>query len=465
MWIKKMRKKLYGTLVLRMLAALILSVFIFAGLVNLGQELIFSSDLNIQTDITNNKFLLSSVNALADDTQEEMLDKGMTFYEADRKVHGRRDIDVLIGDSAAYDYFYGLMLDRGHKDHSEDEEPLSLIQGKTKGGLVYYTYMDAILYEISDGKEDGYALITLSGGGALRFFGTLLSMIVSISFFFILSIQFIKPIIVYIKELEGGIQSMASGNLAYRVPVRGDHELAKLADSINKMGQEIQDKTEHEKMIDQNQRTLITNISHDLRTPLTSMIGYVDLIESHSQEAQVVDYAGVAKKNALRLENLINDLFLYTKLTSDDVTYDLVKVDLSLIIRQMLEMRTRSISLNYSPDSYQALVDVDKFHRLMDNLLSNAEKHGLDQEPIHIDLMRVQDQVVIEVTNKTKEDLRNQEAFLLDRLYVGNQERKEGSSGLGLSIAHELVERMDGSIQVKVDKDNFKVVIQFNHLL
>lgn len=456
MLIKPMRKKLYASLVVRMLGALLISVLCFIGITSIGERVFLHGDFESKTVLEKDGLIHKNLNTLADDIQELILDKDLSFGQADAKARERREVDVHIASAGALDYFYERIY--------EGQAHVQVESGKSQGGLSYELYPKSILYEITDGETKGYMLFSMGRGGRFAFFGNFFAMLMSIIVFFLLSLKFIKPTLAYIKLIEGGIQSMAGGNLNVKVPIKGDHELSNLAKSINTMADEILKKTEHEKMIDQNQRTLITNISHDLRTPLTSMIGYVDLIEKKTGDPEVKTYSEVAKKNALRLEKLIDDLFLYTKITSQDVQYKLVKVDINRMIKQMLELRKRSIDFETDHTSLHCLLDIDKFHRVMDNLIANAERHGLDQGYITIKTSLHQGEVVIVISNQTHEDLRDKEDFLLDRLYVANAERKEGSSGLGLSIAQELTEAMDGKISLEAHGHTFSVSLEFNHL-
>jgi len=445
----KWTKSLHLTLILRMFIALLISMLIFLILA-LFSEAAIDGSLNREKIRQ-----IAAIEAEADRIQQNILANGLTIEEAEEVEWEVQGMNIVIGDAQSERYLKPLFFD-GRNNVREFENGLSPM------GLNYVSHENVFLFGITDGTEQGNLLIRSVSDAAITYILVIISAIVGIACFFLLSLRLLRPIFDYIQTIEQGVMTIASGDLTYKINLVGNNELTSLAGEINDMGQQIHEKTEKEKQMDLNQRTLITNISHDLRTPLTSIIGYIDLIEKNSEVGSPQEsYSATAKKNAVRLEKLINDLFLYTKLTSDDVTFDMVPVNVNLMIDQILELRDGSYDFDRDIHKPKVSLDPDKFHRILGNLLTNAEKYGLEDETIHLATELIEERVQIHVTNLTDSDLTDKTDFLLERMYVAKDERQQGSSGLGLSIVKELTEKMDGEISLNFHDGEFKVILSF----
>ncbi len=292
--------------------------------------------------------------------------------------------------------------------------------------------------------------------------------IVSIILFFAMSIRIIWRIVSYIKEIEAGIKKLPDENTNYSIPIVGTNELAQLAQSVNEIKDELKQKTYNEKAHEAHRRMLITNISHDLRTPLTSIIGYLDRAKDKvSPHEEAYAYIEIAQKNSLRLKKLISDLFLYSKIISDDVKMDTKEVNVKFLLHQIVELKAYPVTLIHEQDELILSVDIENFNRIIDNLLENAHKYGLPEQGISIHTYKNAGETIIEMKNFTEEDLSSKIHFLTKRLYTVDESRVDSSSGLGLSIVTELMKRMQGKFHVLFEEKQkaFVARLSFSSLL
>lgn len=452
---KKVRTSLYISLIIRMLTSLLISVLIFVTLVIVSNLVIMWNESQIKAGYREGEIALSEMHTLAEEIQDEILSEEIPIEEAMLREWGTEKIEVIIAEFYVEKYLMFYFM--GGVD-----DPI-YIEGRTDGGLEYQYFDSSAIYEIQGPISNGYLLLYPEQEQTAEVLYTTIAALISIVVFFMLILKMIRPIVLYIKSIEQGVGKIANEDLAYKIEVVGRSELSSLAQEINAMGQQIYENVEKEKELDRNQRTLITNISHDLRTPLTSIIGYSDLIVQNTKEDEAVyEYASVLNKNALRLERLVEDLFLYTKLTSNDVKINMVRMDICLALRQTLELRSGEYHIKCRDEKLFAEIDPDKFHRIMENVFSNAEKHGTAGGAIDVEVKRLDENVIVIVKNRTKVNLSSKTEFLLERLYVANEERKAGSSGLGLSIVKELTERMNGTIEVYYYNECFEVCLSFS---
>lgn len=325
-----------------------------------------------------------------------------------------------------------------------------------------YSFNDSFVHELNFSDVKGYIVITPLKGDMEANVYYFISGILSIFLFFIISSAMLAKVFSYIKIITEGIDKISKEDLRYKIPVKGENELSKLASCINKMGESLYLKNEFEKSIEIQQRTLITNLSHDLRTPLTSMIGYIGLIKKNTDENdKIYEYARIAQKNSLRLENLIDNLFMYAKLISNDVNMNLITVDINLFLTQIIEIQRIKVVFKPTKNKIYLKIDIDKFQRIMDNVFENIQKHGISNDIVFIQVIQDNKEVDIIVRNKTEENLIDKIELLTNRLYVGNAERKNGSSGLGLSIVSELTKHMNGSISIDFRNQYFILKLTF----
>ncbi len=264
----------------------------------------------------------------------------------------------------------------------------------------------------------------------------------------------------YINRLSEGIAAIAEGDLDSRISVEGDDEFSEMAENINKMAGDLKELLRSEREAEQSKTDLITNIAHDLKTPLTSIIGYLELLTdgkvSMSQKKKK-KYLRIAYSKSRRLEQLITDLFSFTKLSYGKITMKVGYVDIVKLLSQLLEEFYPNFSeaglsyeLRSNMDTLEIAADGSLIARVFENLIGNAIKYGAEGKRV---IVRINgepenDLVEIKVINFgyiiPEKDL----PLIFEKFYRVDQSRstKTGGTGLGLAIAKEIVEMHGGSI-------------------
>lgn len=261
----------------------------------------------------------------------------------------------------------------------------------------------------------------------------------------------------YIEELAHGLQVISKGQLEHRVREVGEDELGTLAQTINHMAQELQTKIEEEREAERVKNELITSVSHDLRTPLTSIIGYLRLL--HEDRAKTPeeqrDYLRVAFGKSEQLQRLVEDLFDYTTLTHHDVRLNTQRVSLNEMVEQIAEeyvplMEESGLQLQKElpADELFAEVDPEKWFRVFENLLGNAIKYSHKPSTVRLRLKQRDGGAVILLENESDAIPKEQLERLFERFFRLETSRssKSGGSGLGLAIAKSIVELHGGKI-------------------
>lgn len=225
-----------------------------------------------------------------------------------------------------------------------------------------------------------------------------------------------------------------------------------------------------EEVKSQNMKTeLITNVSHDLKTPLTSIITYIDLMKKESTtEEEKKGYIDILDRKSQRLKKLIEDLFEISKTTSRNITLDRIPVDLVMLMREViveyeeqLEEKQLTMKAQYEAEQLIASLDSQKAYRIVDNLVGNIVKYSMDGTRVYICAKQVGNQGVLSFKNISKYELNMDSSQLTERFVRGDASRNTEGSGLGLAIAESLIQLQDGTLDITVDGDLFKVVVTF----
>lgn len=319
--------------------------------------------------------------------------------------------------------------------------------------------------DFSDGK--GYIVVKGIPSGTIvydnnsnnNFFAVLFGFAVFIiSFYYITSRK-----MQYIETVSTGLLEISKGNLDYKIKKKGEDELAYVAENINHMTEELKNKIEKEREADKIKNELITNVSHDLRTPLTSIKGYLGLIKykKYEDKAQLDEYINIAYNKSEKLEVLINDLFEYTKLSNKALNMKKENIIINDLLQQLTEElvpiceeNSVTIEKNFNKVKANVFVDPNKMVRVFENLLMNAIRYSAKPGSIAVILSITGEYVYISVSNKcdgiSKEDINK----LFERFYRTEKSRSSetGGSGLGLAIAKSIVELHGGTIQVEYNE-------------
>jgi signal transduction histidine kinase len=266
----------------------------------------------------------------------------------------------------------------------------------------------------------------------------------------------------YIGRISDAMQRISEGDLNITVDLEGDDEFSVMAASLNKMVGDLKDLMDKEREAERTKNELITNIAHDLRTPLTSIIGYLELLSKDGiidQELQK-KYIGIAYVKTKRLEKLIEDLFGFTKLNYGKISMNVSKVDVIKLLSQLLEEFYPSFmdkNLSYELQSNVPVqivsADANLLARLFDNLINNAIKYGADGKRILVKVHGSEDLVSIQVVNYGYVIPEEELPLIFNKFYRVEQSRSTntGGTGLGLAISKSIVDMHGGTIQVSSD--------------
>lgn len=283
---------------------------------------------------------------------------------------------------------------------------------------------------------------------------------------------------VYVRKLAGGLDRVLSaltkaesGDFDYTVDVKDMPEAVKpLATKANNLTVGLNKALDEAVRSERMKTELITNVSHDLKTPLTSIITYTDLLKHcHIEDEKAIEFIGVLDEKSARLKVLIDDLVEASKASSGNLTLNLTKIDLNELTEQVFGeyedvLKEQNLDLRYViPDEPTYVVaDGQKTYRVIDNLFSNVKKYAMPGTRVYLDLKKDNDFAIIEMKNVSKDEMHFDIDRLCDRFVRGDESRNseiEGS-GLGLSIAKSLTELQDGVFELSVDGDLFKVTIK-----
>ena len=270
----------------------------------------------------------------------------------------------------------------------------------------------------------------------------------------------------YIQEISKGLKKISEGELSYRIPIKGENELGNLANNINYMAQEIETKIQSERKSEKTKNELITNVSHDLRTPLTSVIGYIGLAkdQKYNSAEELQEYLNIAYTKSERLKLLIDDLFEYTKLTNDGVSLDFQRVNIIEFLEQLIEElrvdfeENELVLINNLPDEKVYIsADANKLLRVFENLFSNSIKYSDRPGQVYISLEVFSKVMIFSIKNKGDRIERENLKRIFDRFYRGDEARSStiSGSGLGLAITKNIVELHGGRVWAHCDSEDF----------
>ncbi|OCT16208.1 hypothetical protein A8709_01845 [Paenibacillus pectinilyticus] len=297
-----------------------------------------------------------------------------------------------------------------------------------------------------------------------------------ILFTFAWYIMFLLVVLPYmmrkIKQLRAiikGVEQMSQGNFDVTLPAKGKGQLSRMAMNINNLKYGLQLSLEKQRVSDRLKTELITNVSHDLKTPLTSIINYVDLLKKEGLSAdQSTHYLEVLDRKTQRLKVLIEDLFEASKMASGATELYWEKVDVSALLTQALaefsdkiEASTLAFRVNVQSPHMYALLDGKKTWRVFENLIGNALKYALPGTRVYVTLTENQERIILVIQNISLHELNYGVEELFERFKRGDQSRFTEGSGLGLAIAKSIVELQGGTLTIDIDGDQFKVIAEF----
>lgn len=271
----------------------------------------------------------------------------------------------------------------------------------------------------------------------------------------------------YLNRLFAATEAMAAGQLTQEIPVKGKSPLAKHAANLNNLRDGVRVSVNEQAKSERLKTELITNVSHDLRTPLTSIITYTDLLKDETLSSEErTKYVEIIDQKSQRLKTLIEDLFEVSKMASGNLELVKQHADLNQLMQQALAEHAEDFSesdldvrISLPEVPVYALVDGQKLWRVLDNLLINALKYSLPGTRVYVNLQKTGNQARITMKNIAKYEIGGNTDELFERFKRGDESRQTEGSGLGLAIAQSIIELHGGRMDVEVDGDLFKVTI------
>lgn len=247
-------------------------------------------------------------------------------------------------------------------------------------------------------------------------------------------------------------------------------DIKDFAESLNNINQGLQSAIDDKVKSERFKTELITNVSHDIKTPLTSIVNYVDLIQKEECDNEKInEYIEVLDRQSKRLKKLIEDLVEASKATTGNITVELAKCNLSVLINQAvgefsqkLEDRNLQVVQNVNDEEVYILADGRRLWRVIDNLLNNICKYAMSGTRVYIDLKVQNGKAVMTFRNISQEPINVSGEELTERFVRGDRSRNTEGSGLGLSIAKSLTELQKGVFEISTDADLFKVKLVFD---
>ena len=312
----------------------------------------------------------------------------------------------------------------------------------------------------------------LIGIGMVLLAMTWVGAIVDIILIFVFVPKFVKKF----REIRFGVTEVKSGNLTYKIPVEADEKgplsgLDGLAMDINEISQATNAAVQNELKNQRLKTDLISNVSHDLKTPLTSMITYVDLLKTEGLDSESApEYLDIIDEKTHRLKTLTENLFEAAKASSGNIPCEITDVDISTIVNQALaEMEDRlaehelNVIVKNDLENPMVRADGQLLWRVIENLLSNVSKYAQTGSRVYVNLSDPgKGHALLEVKNISQDPLNIPADELMERFKRGDESRNTEGSGLGLAIAKDLTHLMGGVFEITIDGDLFKASVMLD---
>ncbi|MGN0703301.1 MAG: sensor histidine kinase [Lentihominibacter sp.] len=273
------------------------------------------------------------------------------------------------------------------------------------------------------------------------------------------------------RKLREAAHHLAEGDLEYQVDKKGLFlDLAKHAEDLNSIGQGMSRAVEEKMKSERFKTELITNVSHDIKTPLTSIINYVDLLKKEEiDNEKAAEYIEVLDRQSSRMKKLIEDLVEASKAATGAMKLNMEKCQIDVLMMQVsgeysekAEKADLNIISRLPDEKFEIMADGRSMWRIFDNLMNNICKYSQPGTRVYQILERRGDKAVITYKNTSRYELDITAEELMERFVRGDRSRNTEGSGLGLSIARNLTELNGGNFDISIDGDLFKVVLKFS---
>ncbi|MGL4913800.1 MAG: sensor histidine kinase [Romboutsia sp.] len=277
----------------------------------------------------------------------------------------------------------------------------------------------------------------------------------------------------YLSYIIDGTARIKNGDIHHKLTLVGDDNFTELADNINNIRDGLDNAIDSQLRSERMKSELITNVSHDLKTPLTSIINYIALIkkEEDIKPEYLKDYINVLDSKSKRLKVLIEDLFEASKASSGNIELNMEKIELTQLLRQSIGELDEKLSesnldlkINVPEEKVYIRADGRRMYRVLENLLGNISKYSLPNTRVYIDILEEDDRVKLTMKNISSYELNFDPDEIMERFKRADDSRNTEGSGLGLAIARDLINLQGGSFKIDIDGDLFKSIVEFNSI-
>lgn len=446
---KKLKRIFSKSLYLELWLSIVISLIIGAAVFFLLQQV---NDLIFYSKWTDETYILSRLNSSVEELQK---------YIDDNQISSEDKLDIYNwSNSHPLMYFYlerdGIIIYNFYVDYSYDsaaeisEADAELIEETYQYNPYAYDYTitlsdgDCEMHVFEDFKYDLYSKI--------MFANIIISAIVIIICITIL----VRKKIRYINQVTSGIEILAGGDLSYKIPIKGNDEISNVADNINSMSIAIARQIENEKKALQANNSLVTALSHDLRTPLTTQLGYLEILKEHhySSPEEMDKYIKTALDTCYQIKEMSDRLFEYflafdphPERSKDTLTcYNGVEFLMQIIGELSLPLSEQGFSFDFEDpkDSFDINVNTDDILRVFNNVFTNIDKYADESAPVKINLTCDNDFATLAISNK-----------------IRKIPRKNESAKIGLISINSLMKRQGGSSITKTTSDTFTIELKF----
>ena len=323
--------------------------------------------------------------------------------------------------------------------------------------------MSLLIYQIStELRFMGYRSSMMGPDGLNPAVRVMILLVMGILVFVLCFYYLIHNYMKYIRIIANGIKDIAQGDFDTEIPVKSLDEFGEMASYLNQMQENIKEIMERERVAEHTKNDLISSVAHDLRTPLTSIIGYLGWVKEQPDldEETRRKYLDIAYRKARHLEQLTNELFGFVKLENREMTLHVNSLDIRQLLEQLLDECYPSFEKYGLQTEFQCREDRlmmegdgNLLARLFENLLNNAVKYGKDGKLIRVELEKRADSAVVKVINYGYVIPEQEIGKLFQKFYRVEQSRSQdtGGTGLGLAIVEQIVQLHHGTISVRSD--------------
>ncbi len=267
-------------------------------------------------------------------------------------------------------------------------------------------------------------------------------------------------------KIAKNLKQISEGNITEKLPDMGGSPIGRMANDVNHISEGLQVAIEKEIVAERMKSELVTNVSHDLRTPMTSILTYIDLIKTEGlQSENAHKYFDIIDQKSKRLQTLTDDLLSISKASSGNIEVSLEKIDLRALINQSLgeltdKVTSANLDFRVSGENVYVLSDGKLLWRVIDNLFSNIFKYAMPSSRVYVSVLSDELHGILQFKNISQNELPTVPQLLAERFTRGDESRNSEGSGLGLAIAKSFTESQQGEFAIDVDGDLFKVTIK-----